>query len=184
MTGRDFLDLIGRRQSVRGYRARPVEREKLDRCIEAVRLSPSACNSQPWSVIVVDDPALRTRLADLTADRWLPLNHWTKQAPVHVVIVMETPNLSARVGSRLKDRDFSWIDLGIAAEHFCLQAAAEGLGTCMLGWFKEDQVKEMLSIPPRKRVGLIITLGYASEDCVRPKVRKATRDLVRWNRYR
>ncbi len=184
MTGRDFLELVGRRQSVRGYRSLPVETEKLDRCLEALRLAPSACNSQPWSIIVVDDPSLKTRLADLTADRWLPLNHWTKQAPVHVVIVMETSTLAARVGSRLKDRDFSWIDLGIAADHFCLQAAAEGLGTCMLGWFKENQVKRLLSIPPKKRVGLIVTLGYPAEDRIRPKVRKSIHDLVRWNRYR
>lgn len=179
----DFLNLVRARQSVRGYAPVPVEPEKIERCLEAARLAPSACNSQPWTFVVVDDPAIKNRLADLTADRWLPLNHWTKQAPVHVVIVVEASKLASRIGGRMKNRDFPWIDLGIAAEHFCLQAAAEGLGTCMLGWFKEAQVKSLLEIPARKRVGLVITLGYPSETHIRPKIRKRFQDIVRRNRY-
>jgi nitroreductase len=80
MDAADFLDLARKRQSVRGYTARPVEDVKIERCLEAARLAPSACNSQPWTFIVVDDADIKNRLADLTADRWLPLNHWTKQA--------------------------------------------------------------------------------------------------------
>lgn len=183
MEKNDFLSLILRRQSVRGYLSKAVEPEKLDRCLEAARLAPSACNAQPWTLIVVDNPELKNQLADFTADRLLPLNHWTKQAPIHLVMVVESPNVTSRIGAAIKKRDFPWIDLGIAAEHFCLQAAAEGLGTCMLGWFKEGPVKSLLDIPPRKRVGLIITLGYPSDGHVRPKVRKSLEDIVRRNRY-
>jgi len=146
-------------------------------------LAPSACNAQPWTFIVVDDAGIKNRLADLTADRWLPLNHWTKQAPVHVVIVVEPGNLASRAGAKVKKRDFPWIDVGIAAEHFCLQAAAEGLGTCMLGWFKEDKVRALLNIPETKRIGLIITLGYPANESIRPKNRKGIPDMVRWNSY-
>ncbi|MGD9216944.1 MAG: nitroreductase family protein, partial [Desulfobacteraceae bacterium] len=174
---------VQKRQSVRGYSPQPVERDQIEQCLEAARLAPSACNSQPWTFVVVDDPQLKNRLADLTADRWLPLNHWTKQAPVHVAIVVERAKLTARMGAKVKKRDFSWIDLGIAAEHFCLQAAALGLGTCMLGWFKENQVRELLDIPPAKRVGLIITLGYPADTRLRPKLRKEMAKIVRWNRY-
>ena len=178
-----FMELVRRRQSVRGYAAQAVEHDKIRRCIEAARLAPSACNSQPWRFIVVDEPELKNQLADLTADRWLPLNHWTKQAPVHVVIVVEAANLTSRIGAAVKKRDFPWIDVGIAAEHFCLQAAAEGLGTCMLGWFKEEKVKRLLAIPASKRVGLLITLGYPADGTIRPKIRKAIDDMLSWNRY-
>jgi nitroreductase len=184
MEASDFLDLVRSRQSVRGYAPRPVEKDKIERCLEAARLAPSACNAQPWTFIVVDDVDLKNRLADLTADRWLPLNHWTKQAPVHVAVVVEQANLTARIGAKVKKRDFSWIDLGIAAEHFCLQAAAEGLGTCMLGWFKEDKACDLLKVPAGKRLGLIITLGYPADEQIRPKIRKQMDRMVRWNRYR
>lgn len=183
MNNTDFLSLVRRRQSVRGYDPRPVEKEKLERCLEAARLAPSACNAQPWSFVVVDRPDLKNRLADLTADRWLPLNHWTKQAPIHVVVVVERANLTAHIGAKVKKRDFSWMDVGIAAEHFCLQAASEGLGTCMLGWFKEQKVKDLLQIPAAKRIGLIITLGYPAGDEIRPKIRKDLEAIVHWNRY-
>ena len=161
----------------------PVETVKIERCIEAARLAPSACNSQPWRFIVVDEPTLKNQLADLTADRWLPLNHWTKQAPVHVVIVVEAAKLTSRIGAVVKKRDFPWIDVGIAAEHFCLQAAAQGLGTCMLGWFKEEKVKQLLNIPAAKRVGLLITLGYPADEQIRPKIRKPMDEIHCWNRY-
>ena len=184
MDAAGFLDLVRRRQSVRGYTPRPVEKEKIQRCLEAARLAPSACNAQPWTFIVVDDADLKNRLADLTADRWLPLNHWTKQAPVHVAVVVEQAGLTARIGAKVKKKSFPWIDLGIAAEHFCLQAAADGLGTCMLGWFKEDKARDLLNIPDGKRLGLIITLGYPADDAIRPKSRKDISRVVRWNRYR
>ena len=183
MNPENFLSLVKQRQSVRKYADRPVETGQLERCLEAARLAPSACNAQPWTFIVVDDIEIKNRLADLTADRWLPLNHWTKQAPVHIVIVVEPSNLTARMGAKVKKRDFPWIDMGIAAEHFCLQAAAEGLGTCMLGWFKEDKVRALLNIPGGKRIGLIITLGYPANESIRPKNRKRIGDIVRWNSY-
>ncbi len=183
MNAEKFLSLVKQRQSVRKYVSRPVEKDKLERCLEAARLAPSACNAQPWKFIVVDDAGIRNHLADLTADRWLPLNHWTKQAPVHVVIVVERASFTSYMGAKVKMRDFPWIDVGIAAEHFCLQAAAEGLGTCMLGWFKEDKVRALLNIPGGKRIGLIITLGYPADESIRPKIRKDMQDIVRWNSY-
>lgn len=183
MNDAEFLNLVQRRQSVRGYATRPVPPDLIERCLEAARLAPSACNAQPWTFIVVDDADLKNQLADATADRWLPLNHWTKQAPIHVVIVVERANLTSRIGAKIKKRDFSWMDVGIAAEHFCLQAAALGLGTCMLGWFNEETVRRLLHIPDSKRVGLIITLGYPSDRQTRPKIRKELDRMVRWNRY-
>ena len=85
----NVLDVIKQRSSVRAYAPHPVARDKIERCLEATRLAPSACNAQAWTFIVVDDPELKNKLASCTTDRLLPLNHFTKQAPIHVVFVLE-----------------------------------------------------------------------------------------------
>jgi len=178
----DFLEMIKSRQSDRRYESTPVEKEKLDRCLEAARLAPSACNSQPWTFIVVDRPELKNAVADTTANKMLPLNHFTKQAPVHVAIVMESPNITSKFGEVIRDKKYTLMDVGIAASQFCLQAEAENLGTCMIGWFNEKKVKELLSVPAGKRVMLIITLGYPAGK-KRKKIRKEFGRVVRHNYY-
>ena len=177
-----FLELVKTRQSVRKYSQRPVEAEKIARCIEAVRLSPSACNSQPWKFIIVDDAGLKDKIARETYSPVVSFNKFVKEAPVIAVIVMEKPTLVSQIGGRIKDKDFYLIDIGIAAEHFCLQAAEEGLGTCMLGWFNEKKIAEMLHLPRSKRIGLLITLGY-SDASQREKIRKTTSEILNFNRY-
>ena len=109
-------------------------------------------------------------------------NKFVKEAPVLVAIVMEKPTLVSQIGGRIKDKDFYLIDIGIAAEHFCLQAAEEGLGTCMLGWFNEKKIAAMLHLPKSKRIGLLITLGY-SDSSLRDKIRKTTDEILKYNRY-
>ena len=179
----DFLSLVKERQSDRRYHDRPVEKEKLMRCLEAARLAPSACNSQPWTFIVIDDPSLKTAVAKETSGGVLPLNHFTAQAPVLIAIVLEKPNITCRFGEAVKDKKFTIMDLGIAASHICLQAAAEGLGSCMLGWFNEKRVMELLKIPAGKRPMLLITLGYPAGK-KRKKIRKKPEEVFRYNSYR
>lgn len=178
-----FLELVQQRRSVRAYTDTPVEKEKIHRCLEAARLAPSACNSQPWHFIVVDDPEVKDRIARETIGPVISFNHFSFQAPVLVVAVLEPSNLTARVGNLRQKIQFNLLDLGIAAEHFCLQATEEGLGTCMMGWFKEDPVKEILKIPRSKKVALLITLGYAAEEEAPPKKRKNLEDISGENRY-
>lgn len=178
-----FYELVRNRQSDRAYDIRPVEKDKVLRIIEAARLAPSACNAQPWRFIVVDDAELKNKLADAAASRILGINHFTKQAPVHIVIVMEPANLNSNFGSLVKGKTFPLIDIGIAAEHICLAAKAEGLGSCMLGWFDEPAVKKLLNIPKSRRVPLIITLGYPLTDDIREKRRKALEEVVSFNGY-
>ena len=133
----DFLELAGQRQSQREYvRDKQVEHEKIERCIEAAGLAPSACNSQPWKFIIVDKPGLKTKVAKSMSNKVLPLNHFVNQAPVIVAIVNEGSNLTAKLGGSVKNKQLSQFDIGIASAHFCLQATTEGLGTCILGWFK------------------------------------------------
>lgn len=178
-----FVELASKRQSDRGYCDEPVDREKIDYCIEAARLAPSACNSQPWRFIVVDDSDLKDRLAKATFGKLVSINHFSVQAPVLVAIVAEKPTKISRLAGVVKNRRYDLMDIGIAAEHFCLAAAEQGLGTCMLGWFDERAVKKMLSVPRGKRVELIITLGYPSAKETRTKKRKTIDEMRGFNRY-
>jgi nitroreductase len=179
-----FADLIRTRQSVREYQPRPVADDNLQRLIEAVRLAPSASNSQPWRLIIVNDPELKDRVARAAYSPLITFNRFALQAPVIAVLTIERPGLVTRIGARLKNREFPLIDIGIAAEHFCLQAAELGLGTCMIGWFDEDEVKRVLRIPAGTRVGLLISLGYAPEGYpLRRKIRKTTAEMSRFNTY-
>ena len=106
------------------------------------------------------------------------------QAPVIVVIVIEKAPLVTQIGAKIKKKEFSLIDIGISAEHFCLQAAEIGLGTCMLGWFNEKPVKKLLKIPKNKTIGLLISLGYAEDDYkLREKIRKDKERVLSYNEY-
>ena len=127
-----FLDLANKRYSVRNYKNTPVVQEKIDRCIEAARLAPSACNSQPWKFIIVDDPELVNELAKAAFEGLLDFNKFAFKAPVLILIVSERQKAFAKFGSIVKRKNFSLMDIGIAAEHFCLQATEEGLGTCAI----------------------------------------------------
>lgn len=179
-----FKELINKRQSVRRYDDRPVEREKLQRLAEAVHIAPSACNSQPWKLIFVDDPELKDKVAKSTFSKTVSFNKFTVQAPVIAVLVLEKAKLIAQVGGSIKNMEYPNIDIGIAAEHLCLQAAELDLGTCMIGWFSEKRIKELLHVPKKRKIGLVITIGYPAEGYkLRKKIRKSFEDIWGYNRY-
>lgn len=180
--GKEMLELVLRRQSDRKYSDKPVEPEKLERIITAGRMAPSACNAQPWKFIVVTDPLLIKRVAEAAATPLIGINTFVDQAPALMVIVREKPNFTSKIGGTLKRKDYSHIDIGIAAGTICLQARAEGIGSCMIGWFDERMVKNILSIPSSKRVDLIITLGYSLSG-EREKKRKTPDVTTSYNKY-
>ncbi len=180
----NFLELIKKRTSIRAYAEEPVEREKLERCLEAARLAPSACNSQPWTFVLVDEPELTKKLAATTFSTIAPFNKFVMQSKAILAIIIEKPNVLSQIGGRIKDRDFFLIDIGIAAEHFCLQAAELGIGTCMLGWFNEKEAQKLLNIPRKKRIGLLISIGYPKKDeAAKQRPRKEFQDVVKINSY-
>lgn len=180
----EFSDLLKQRQSVRQYQERPVERAVLEKLIEAVRLAPSASNSQPWKLIIVDDPGLKDLVARATFSPAFSFNQFAPQAPVIAVLTIEKAGLITQVGAVLKKRPFSLIDIGIAASHFCLQAAELGLGTCILGWFDERRIRRLLNIPRQKRIGLVLTVGYTAPGYpLRDKTRKAAAQMSSFNAY-
>ncbi len=178
-----FLNLVNKRYSVRNYKTEPIPQEKVIRCIEAARLAPSACNSQPWKFIIADDTELVNALAKAAFEGLLDFNHFAFKAPVLVLIVSERENLSAKFGSIVKKKNFSLMDIGIAAEHFCLQAAEESMGTCIIGWFNEKKVKKILSIPKLKRVELVITVGFSADEKIPLKKRKSMDEILSCNKY-
>jgi len=154
------MDLIKHRKSVRDFLDKGVEREKIMMCLEAARLAPSACNSQPWRFIVVDDRQLKDRLCDAAFSGVYSINSFCKTASVMVVVVSERSQFLARVGGLLRGTKYYLMDIGIAGEHFVLQAEELGLGTCWIGWFNERTVKSTLNIPRRKKIDFLIALGY------------------------
>jgi nitroreductase len=180
--GKEMLKLMLRRQSDRKYSDRPVEADKLERITEAGRMAPSACNAQPWKFVVVTDPSLRKKISEAATERLTGMNNFVGQAPVLIVIVREKPNLSSKIGGTIKKKDYSHIDIGIASANICLQAASEGIGSCILGWFDDKQVRSILNIPASKRVELIITLGYSLSE-YRQKKRKPKEVTVSYNKY-
>jgi nitroreductase len=180
--GKEMLELILRRQSDRKYSKRPIEAEKLDRIIEAGRMSPSACNAQPWKFVVATEPDVISALAEASSAKILGMNTFAGQANIIIVIVREKPNITSRIGGTVKNKDYSHIDIGIATENICLQAVAEGIGSCIIGWFDESRIRKILGIPSSKRVELMITLGYSLND-LRDKKRKPKEITVSFNKY-
>jgi nitroreductase len=177
-----FLELVQNRQSDRVFLDKSVEKEKIERILEAARLAPSACNSQPWKFVVVTNPEKRTLVADATASKVLSMNHFTKQAPVQLVLIEEDSNFTSSVGGILKNKHYPHIDLGIAASHISLAATDEGLGSCIVGWCNEKKVRKALDIPRNKRVLLVIFLGYSNQT-LRTKNRKTMEEIASWEKY-
>lgn len=178
----DFIELATKRQSVRLYTDKPVEKEKIEQCIEAARIAPSASNSQPWKYIIVNNPELKEKVAHETYGTLVTFNKFVLKAPVVVVIVIEKPPVYTQIGAMIQNREFPLIDIGITGEHFCLQATELGLGTCMMGWFNEEPIKKLLNIPKNKRIGLCIAMGYP-DDTQRQKIRKTKEEMSCYNNY-
>ncbi len=175
-----FLELVRQRQSCRAFSQRPVPREALERCLEAARLAPSACNSQPWLFHIVDEPALRTRVAEVAFSGSFSMCSFAKSAPVLVVLQTLRPKISARIGGWLRGVYYPAIDIGIAGEHFVLQATEEGLSTLWLGWFSARGVRKTLGLPRSARLDVLFAVGYAQDPALRERVRKPLDDIRRY----
>ncbi len=168
----EFLELTKARSSNRTYKSDPVEREAVERCLEAARLAPSACNSQPWKFIVCGSDPLRQNLVEQAFSGIYSMNAFAKKAPVIIAVVRQSSQYASKLGGMFRGTDFSLLDIGMACEHLVLQAAEEGLGTCILGWFNEKNVKKLLELPFSAKVDLLISLGHPAEKGPRPKNRK------------
>ena len=175
----DFDEIILKRESCRSYDAKPVAKEKILKCLEAARLAPSACNSQPWKFTVVTEPETKAKLASLL--QIVGGNKFADAAPVLVAVSEEEcPKLMPGVLQRWSCKHFAHCDIGIAIAHFTLKAAESGLATCIMGTFEDSDVKELLDIPRGDRVRAVLALGHPSEDKIRQKNRKELEEIVRF----
>ncbi len=180
----DFFELIQKRQSCRAYNGKPVERNKLEIIVDAARLAPSACNSQPWHFVVVDEPEKAKKTAKLLQDKVVPINRFTDSCPAFVVICEGKAKLSEKVSGRFKGQEFAQIDTGIAAAHLCFAATELGLGCCILGWFDEQGLKNLLHVPEYVHIRLVMAVGYPKEgDPIRPKSRKEMDEIAGYNQW-
>ena len=172
----NFTEIARARQSCRAYDAtREVEQEKLDAILEAGRLSPSACNGQPYRFTVCRGETAKAIAACVTG---MGMNKFAADAPVMIVISEESYVPSAALGAKVKKNDYRSIDIGIAAAYVTAEATEQGLGTCILGWFDDEKLRAICDLD--KPVRLVITLGYAKEgDSLREKKRKPLEELVR-----
>ncbi len=167
----DLFEAIRGRRSVRCFMDRPVEEEKLSRILEAGRLAPSARNLQDWRFVVVRDPATRKRLADAARNQ-----EFVGQAPV-VIAACGTSDMIMTCGQPAYA-----LDVAIAVDHMTLAAVAEGLGTCWIGAFYEESVKEILGIPEQIRVVALLLLGYSAQ-AARPTPRKKLDEILAYERW-
>lgn len=152
-TSMDVFAAIKERRSVRAYKPAPVEEEKLKKILEAARLSPSASNRQDWKFIVVREKETRKKLARAAFGQ-----SFIGEAPVVIVACGTEPKAIMACG-----QPTSTVDVSIACAFMILEAYEQGLGTCWIGAFNEDEVRKILKIPEPVRVVAVIPLGYPDE---------------------
>ena len=174
----DFMEIAMQRQSCRSYdEAKAVEPEKLQAVLEAARLAPSACNGQPYQLTVCTGEKAK-EVALLTRGMG-GMNKFAVQAPVCIVVSEGAYVRSAALGAKAKGNDYRSMDIGIMVAYLTAEATAQGLSTCILGWFDDDKVRSVCGTNSATR--LVITLGYAAEgDKLRPKKRRDMGELVRF----
>ena len=171
----NFTEIAQQRQSCRRYDPeRPVEQEKLDRILATARLAPSACNGQPYHLTLCRGDAAK-QVARAT--QGMGMNSFATDAPVLLVLSEKPYVASAALGARVKKNDYRSIDIGILSAYVTAEATAQGLGTCILGWFDDKKVRSICNIDTPVR--LIITLGYPEDNYpIRDKKRKNISDYV------
>lgn len=175
----DFMELALRRESCRDFSKKPVEKEKLEAVMQAARLAPSACNSQPWSFTAVT--GARTAKAVAKCLQGMGMNKFTDRCPAFIVVCEEKANLSAVVGGKFKHQHFAQTDTGIAIAYLCLAATVQGLSTCIIGWFDEEALRKLLNLNSGARVRAVIAIGYAREEKEpREKKRKPFAEIARF----
>jgi len=168
----DLYEAIKSRYSARSYQNKPVEKEKLDRILDAARLAPSGSNRQPWKFVVVRDAGTRKKLVPVCSNQ-----EFVGQAPVVIAAVGLMPDRIMSCGVPGDP-----VDVAIALEHAALAATAEGLGTCWIGSFHQDPIRALLGVPANAKVVEVMTLGYPA-DHPRPKIRKPVKELVCYDQW-
>lgn len=182
----NVMELIQARQSCRSYQAKPVAREDLIQIAEAGRLSPSACNSQPWKFIIVDEPDAKAKMCDaLVVEDGGTGCPWRESAPAFIAIVEQPANVMPLVKNYYKDSQrFAQSDIGMAAMSMCYEAVQLGLSTCVLGLNDQKKMEQHFGIPEGHTVRMVLAVGYSAENPEpRAKVRKPLEEVCSFNQW-
>ena len=174
----DFFELFERRQSCRNFADTSVEHEKLVKCIEAGHLAPSACNSQPWSFVVVETTEVVAEVAK--CGQQMGMNPFLSKAKAFIIVLEEYAALNTSVSSLIDNQYFAKGDLGAVTLQICLGAETQGVGSCIIGIYNRVKLRELLNIPNGKQVGALIAIGYPADDKVRAKTRKPLSETTRF----
>ncbi len=173
----ELFDALRVRESCRSYAPSPVEKEKIEKILELACLAPSAGNGQPWRFVAVTEAATRKALSDMA--RTPHINQWVEDAPCIIAIWEEvTEKMLNRYGEQYTQKQWPVVDSGLCALQLCLAAHGLGLGTCILGYFPDEEAKQLLNIPQEGRLRLLITLGYPKEEGPAREKRRLTLDTV------
>lgn len=175
----DFMDLCLRRQTCRKFNAeKPVEHEKLAKCVEAACMAPSGCNGQPWKFIVVESPEMVAKVAE--TPQQLGMNAYAGEARAFVVVVEQAATLMPALRPLVDGQYFAAGDMGAAVAYLCLAAEDQGLGTCIFGMYDRPKLRELFNLPAGTRFGGVIAVGYPASDEVRKKMRKPMEEAVQF----
>ena len=172
-----FFELANQRQSCRSFADKTVEKEKFFAIVEAARLSPSACNSQPWHFVIVNNPEICRKTAQCLQDEGI--NSFTNESPAFIVIIEEEAKLGPRF-QHIDSKKNAQIDVGIVSAHLCLAATDLGLATCIIGSVNEQRLASVLNldISGKKRIRLVVAVGYDRKDILRKKKRKPIDEIL------
>ncbi len=182
-----FIDLASRRRSIRKYKRDPIPETILDKILMSGQLAPSGNNSQPWRFIVINDEKVKKNLYEVAGKQ-----KWIVESPITIAVVAD---MKAKMKPEFRDQDISVDDpehqrvllktvrdTAIAADHMVMAATDEGLGTCWIALFEQDDIKPVLNVPSHCYVVAIITVGYSNEK-PEPRPRKPLSDIASWNSF-
>ncbi|MBI4721631.1 MAG: nitroreductase family protein [Candidatus Stahlbacteria bacterium] len=177
------MDIIRKRCSVRDYLDKPVEEEKINEIVEAVKFAPSSCNSQCWRFVVTTGE-IKEQITKQGIGGVVLSNRWAKTAPVIIVACADLSFVPHRIGAKIKDIEWYLLDMGIAIEHLVLRATELGLGTCWIGWFNESAIRKILKIPRGIKIVALLTLGYPKDELAEHEKQRLEIDkILFWNAW-
>lgn len=180
----EFREILAKRYSCRAFSDKALDRESVVEIVKAGALAPSACNSQPWHFVVVDEAETIERVAKCTQKGGLGfINRFTPKSKAFIVVVKEKPGFSEKMAKVMTSRDYTPYDIGLAVGNMVSRATDLGVGSCILGWFDEEKIKAELSIPEDKAVDLVIALGYPESEDIPNRKRKDFDSVHSFNKY-
>lgn len=175
----DFFELINKRESCRSFdKSRGVSTELLKKCVQWAGLAPSACNSQPWSFIIVNRAEEASQVA-LSVQKG-GFNSYAAQATAFIVVCKEKARLLAAFeAAGAESNHFRESDIGMALSYLTLAITENGLSSCIFGWRDDEMIKKALGLGDEKEIHCVVAVGYPlADEAPRAKKRKTTDQLM------